>query len=152
MGQPEGAGCYCAANSLLAGFMERLANNYPYIVMDNEAGMEHISRLTTKNVDILLIVADTSRRGLQAALRIDDLARSLNIGVAKSYVVINQVKNGLSEKALEMIDAAGLELAGTVPEDDNVYEYDFNGRPTIEMPENSPSVQAAFKIFEKIMV
>jgi CO dehydrogenase maturation factor len=152
MGQPEGAGCYCAANSLLAGFMERLANNYPYIVMDNEAGMEHISRLTTKNVDILLIVADTSRRGLQAALRIDDLARSLNIGVAKIYVVINQVKNGLSEKALEMIDAAGLELAGTVPEDDNVYEYDFNGRPTIEMPENSPSVQAAFKIFEKIMV
>ncbi len=152
MGQPEGAGCYCAANSLLAGFMERLANNYPYIVMDNEAGMEHISRLTTKNVDILLIVADTSRRGLQAALRIDDLARSLNIGVGKSYVVINQVKNGLSEKALEMIGTAGLELAGTVPEDETVYNYDFNGQPTIEMPENSPSVQAAFKIFEKIMV
>ena len=151
MGQPEGAGCYCAANSLLAGFMERLANNYPYIVMDNEAGMEHISRLTTKDVDILLIVADTSRRGLQAALRIDDLARSLNIGVGKSYVVINQVKNGLSQKALEMLDDAGLELAGTVPEDENIYEYDFNGRPTIEMPENSPSVQAAFKIFEKIM-
>jgi CO dehydrogenase maturation factor len=151
MGQPEGAGCYCAANSLLAGFMERLANNYPYIVMDNEAGMEHISRLTTKNVDILLIVADTSRRGLQAALRIDDLARSLNIVVGKSYVVINQVKNGLSPKALEMLDKAGLELAGTVPEDENIYEYDFNGRPTIEMPENSPSVQAAFKIFEKIM-
>ncbi len=152
MGQPEGAGCYCAANSLLAGFMERLANNYPYIVMDNEAGMEHISRLTTKNVDILLIVADTSRRGLQAALRIDDLARSLNIGVGKSYVVINQVKNGLSEKALEMIGTAGLELAGTVPEDETIYNYDFNGQPTIEMPENSPSVQAAFKIFEKIMV
>ena len=122
MGQPEGAGCYCAANSLLANFMERLANNYPYIVMDNEAGMEHISRLTTKNVDILLIVADTSRRGLQAALRIDDLARSLNIGVGKSYVVINQVKNGLSQKALEMLDNSGLELAGTVPEDENIYE------------------------------
>ncbi len=102
--------------------------------------------------DILLIVADTSRRGLQAALRIDDLARSLNIGVGKSYVVINQVKNGLSEKALEMIGTAGLELAGTVPEDETVYNYDFNGQPTIEMPENSPSVQAAFKIFEKIMV
>lgn len=151
MGQPEGAGCYCAANSLLAGFMERLANNYPYIVMDNEAGMEHISRLTTKDVDILLIVADTSRRGLQAALRIDDLARSLNIVVGKSYVVINQVKNGLSPKALEMLDDAGLELAGTVPADETIYEYDFNGQPTIEMPENSPSVLAAFKIFEKIM-
>jgi CO dehydrogenase maturation factor len=151
MGQPEGAGCYCAANSLLAGFMERLAGNYPYVVMDNEAGMEHISRLTTKDVDILLIVTDTSRRGLQAALRIDELARSLNIGVGKSYVVINQVKNALSEKALEMIKGAGLELAGTVPEDDTIYEYDFNGQPTIEMPEDSPSVQAAFEIFEKIV-
>jgi CO dehydrogenase maturation factor len=151
MGQPEGAGCYCAANTLLTGFMERLANNYPFLVMDNEAGMEHISRLTTKDVDLLLVVADTSRRGLQAALRIDELARSLNIGVGKSYVVINQVKNGLSEKALEMIEAAGLELAGTVPEDETIYEYDFNGQPTIEMPEDSPSVKAAFEIFEKIL-
>ncbi len=81
MGQPEGAGCYCAANTLLAGFMDRLAGNYPFIVMDNEAGMEHISRLTTKNVDILLVVSDSSRRGLQAAIRIDDLAKRLNIGV-----------------------------------------------------------------------
>jgi CO dehydrogenase maturation factor len=151
MGQPEGAGCYCAANTLLTGFMERLVNNYPYIVMDNEAGMEHISRLTTKNVDILLIVADTSRRGLQAALRIDDLARCLNIGVGKSYVIINQVKDAPSEQALEMINAGGLELAGTVPEDDTIYEFDLNGRPTIEMPEDSPSVQAAFGIFDKIV-
>ncbi len=73
MGQPEGAGCYCAANSLLAGFLEKLTDNYPYLVMDNEAGMEHISRLTTRDVDILLIVADASRRGLQAGLRINDL-------------------------------------------------------------------------------
>ena len=151
MGQPEGAGCYCAANTLLTGFMERLSDNYPFIVMDNEAGMEHISRLTTKNVDVLLIVTDTSRRGLQAALRIDELARSLNIGVGKSYVVINQVKKAPSEQALAMIKAGGLELAGTVPEDDTVYEYDFNGRPTIEMPEDSPSVRAAFEIFDKIV-
>ncbi len=151
MGQPEGAGCYCAANSLLTGFMERLSNNYPFIVMDNEAGMEHISRLTTKNVDVLLIVTDTSRRGLQAALRIDELARSLNIGVGKSYVVINQVKDAPSEQALEMIKAGGLELGGIVPEDKTIYEYDFNGRPTIEMPENSPSVLAAFEIFDKIV-
>ena len=151
MGQPEGAGCYCAANTLLAGFMERLAGNYPFIVMDNEAGMEHISRLTTKNVDVLLIVSDPSRRGLQAAVRIEDLARCLNIVVGKSYVVINQVKEAPSEKALEMISAGGLEIAGTVPEDRTIYEYDFNGRPTIEMPEDTPSVQAAFQIFDKIV-
>ena len=151
MGQPEGAGCYCAANTLLAGFMDRLADNYPFVVMDNEAGMEHISRLTTKNVDILLIITDPSRRGLQTAIRIDDLARKLNIGVGKSYVVINQVKEPPSAKALEMIKEGGLELAGTVPEDRAVYEFDFDGRPTIEMPEDSVSVQAAFGIFDEIV-
>jgi CO dehydrogenase maturation factor len=151
MGQPEGAGCYCAANTLLAGFMDRLAGNYPFIVMDNEAGMEHISRLTTKNVDILLIVSDSSRRGLQAAIRIEDLARRLNIGVGKSYAVINQIKEAPSDQALEMVKAGGLELAGTVPEDRTIYEFDFNGRPTIEMPEDCPSVRAAFKIFDKIV-
>jgi len=151
MGQPEGAGCYCAANTLLAGFMDRLAGNYPFIVMDNEAGMEHISRLTTKNVDILLIVSDSSRRGLQAAIRIEDLARRLNIGVGKSYAVINQIKEEPSDQALEMIKAGGLDLAGTVPEDRTIYEFDFNGRPTIEMPEDCPSVRAAFKIFDTIM-
>jgi len=151
MGQPEGAGCYCAANTLLAGFMDRLADNYPFIVMDNEAGMEHISRLTTKNVDILLVVTDPSRRGLQAAIRIDDLARKLNIGVAKSYLVINQVKEPPPPKALEMIKEGGLELAGTVPEDRTIYDFDFEGRPTIDMPDDSVSVRAAFGIFDKIM-
>ena len=151
MGQPEGAGCYCAANTLLAGFMERLSGNYPFIVMDNEAGMEHISRLTTKNVDVLLIVTDPSRRGLQAAIRIDDLARKLNIGVGKSYVVINQAKEAPPEMALKMIADGGVELIGTVPEDRMIYDFDFNGRPTIEMPDDSASVQAAFGIFDKIV-
>ena len=151
MGQPEGAGCYCAANTLLTNFLDRLSGNYPYIVMDNEAGMEHISRLTTNNVDILLIVSDPSRRGIQAAVRIDALARCLKIVVGKSYVVINQTREAPPEQAMAMLKEAHLELIGTVPEDDVIYDYDFNGRPTIEMPEDSESVQAAFKIFDKII-
>ncbi|UCE52688.1 MAG: AAA family ATPase [Desulfobacterales bacterium] len=151
MGQPEGAGCYCAANTLLTEFLERLQNNYPYIVMDNEAGMEHISRLTTKNVDILLIISDPSHRSLQAAVRIDELARCLNIGVGKSYVVVNMAKGAPSEKALEMIKSANLELIGTVPEDDLIYEFDFEGRPTFDIPEDSKSLKAAFDIFDKIV-
>lgn len=151
MGQPEGAGCYCAANTLLTNYLERLSGNYPYIVMDNEAGMEHISRLTTKDVDTLLIVTDPSRRGLQAAVRIDELARCLKIGVGKSYVVINQAREAPSDQAMEMIKKANLELIGTVPEDDVIYDYDFNGRPSIEMPEESKSVKAAFEIFDKIV-
>ncbi len=152
MGRPEGAGCYCAANSLLAGFLEKLVDNYPYIVMDNEAGMEHISRLTTKNVDVLLLVSDPSRRGLQAALRIDELARELNIGVGKSHLVINQVRESPSADVLRMISDAGVAFAGTVPEDPTVYQFDYSGRPTVQMPEDSSSVQAAFAIFDRIVV
>jgi CO dehydrogenase maturation factor len=151
MGQPEGAGCYCAANSLLAGFLERLVGNYNYVVMDNEAGMEHISRLTTKNVDVLLIVTDTSRRGLQAGLRINKLSKELNIGVGKSYLVFNQAKSEIPPEVLELASQDGLELAGIVPEDETVYQYDLKGKPTITIDETNPAVQAAFAIFDKII-
>ncbi len=151
MGQPEGAGCYCAANNLLVRYIEQLTVNYPYIVMDNEAGMEHISRLTTRNVDILLIVSDTSKRGIQTAIRINELAKHLNIGVAKTYIVINKTKEALSDTFINMIRSGGIELAGTIPEDNTVYEYDLIGRPTIEIPENNNAVKAAFVIFDKIL-
>ena len=152
MGQPEGAGCYCAANSLLSGFLERLVDNYKYMVMDNEAGMEHISRLTTRNVDILLIVSDTSRRGLTAGLRINELAHNLNIGMEKSYLIMNQVKGAPAPSVMGMIKAAGIELAGTIPEDEGVYDFDLNGRPTIDLSEDNPAVKAAFNIFDRIII
>jgi len=137
MGQPEGQGCYCAANTLLTGFLEKLTGNYPYLVMDNEAGMEHISRLTTSNVDMLLTIADTSRRGLQAAIRIDKLSQDLNIGVGKSHLIINQAKAEPTPAVLKIIADEGIDLAGTIPEDDTVYDFDLNGRPTIEIPEDN---------------
>ena len=151
MGQPEGSGCYCAANNLLSGFLEQLTGNYPYIVIDNEAGMEHISRLTTKNVDILLIVSDTSRRGLQTAIRINNLAHDLNIGVSKSYLIINKTKEELSDIVVNMIKDNGLEIAGTIPDDKTVYEYDLTGIPTIKMPDDNKAVKAAFAIFDNII-
>jgi CO dehydrogenase maturation factor len=151
MGQPEGSGCYCAANSLLTNFLDRLIDNYPFIVTDNEAGMEHISRLTTKNVDLLLIVSDSSRRGIQAALRINKLARELRIGVGQSRLVINQVKEPPGADVLALLAADGLELAGTIPEDATIYEYDAVGRPTISLPGGSPALDAAFDIFNRII-
>ncbi len=151
MGQPEGTGCYCAANTLLTNFLDKLTGNYPYVVMDNEAGMEHISRLTTSNVDILLIISDTSRRGLQAAARINKLAAELNIGVEKTYLIINKTKVLPSDAVMKVIKDEGLELAGTIPEDDTVYEYDLNGRPTMELLDDNEAVASAFKIFDSIM-
>jgi CO dehydrogenase maturation factor len=151
MGQPEGAGCYCAANSLLTNFMERLVDNYQYVVMDNEAGMEHISRLTTHNVDVLLIVTDTSRRGLQAGLRINKLAQDLKIGVTNSYLVINRMKTEPDSEILALIEQDGLKLAGTIPDDETVYAYDLKGRPTIDIEKDNPAVAAAFAIFDRIL-
>jgi CO dehydrogenase maturation factor len=151
MGQPEGTGCYCAANTLLTNYLDKLSDNYPYIVVDNEAGMEHISRLTTKNVDALVIVADASRRGLQAAFRINKLASELNIGVIRSYLILNQVKETVPDEVIKMVKENGLELAGMIPADNMVYEYDFSGKPTVEMPEDSSAVKAAFEIFDNII-
>ncbi len=151
MGQPEGAGCYCAANTLLTNFLDRMQDNYPYIVMDNEAGMEHISRLTTKNVDVLLVVSDTSRRGIQAAVRINKLAEELNIGIKQRFAIINQVKQEPSDAMLSILNEGGLELAGTVPADETITDFDMNGQPTVQMPEESASVKAAFSIFGKVV-
>lgn len=151
MGQPEGAGCYCAANTLLTGFLEKLVNNYAFIVMDNEAGMEHISRLTTHNVDVLLIVSDTSRRGVQAGLRINKLARELKIGVGRSYLVINRTREAVHPHVMTLIAEDGLALAGTIPDNQTVYQFDFNGKPTIAIDDDNPAVQAAFAIFDKIL-
>jgi CO dehydrogenase maturation factor len=119
--------------------------------MDNEAGMEHISRLTTSNIDILLIVADTSRRGLQAGMRIDKLSKELNIGVGRSCLILNQSKDAPAPAVLHMLENADLELAGSIPEDQTVYEFDLEGRATIELPESNEAVQSAFDIFDKII-
>lgn len=151
MGQPEGSGCYCAANTLLTGFLEKLTGNYPYIVMDNEAGMEHISRLTTRNVDVLLIVSDTSRRAIQAGLRINKLAHDLRIGIGESYLIVNQVREALPEAALRFIQKDGLTLIGTIPLDDTVYTCDLEGHPMTEIPADNLALKTAFEIFDKIV-
>ena len=151
MGQPEGQGCYCAANTLLSDFLQKLTVNYQSIVMDNEAGMEHISRLTTSNIDKLLVVSDPSRRGLQAAQRINELAQSLNIGVKEILLILNNVRREPSQAVLDIIDQAGMTLLGTVPADPTLAEFDMSGRPTSELPEDNPVVQRAFGMFERII-
>ncbi len=151
MGRPEGPGCYCAANSLLTMYLEKLVNNYSYMVTDNEAGMEHISRLTTDNIDILLVVSDPTRRGIQAAARIVTLTDELGLSVGRKFLVVNQAKPGQEEAIEKALAPYKLDLAGTVPEDVQVQEFDLEGRPIVELNEHSPVLQAAYGIFEKIL-
>ncbi|UCD87542.1 MAG: AAA family ATPase [Desulfobacterales bacterium] len=151
MGRPEGPGCYCHANTLLSGYMERLCQNYQVVVMDNEAGMEHISRLVARGADILLIVSDATQRGILAAKRIRDLARELKLDIKKDCVIINRVDGELPAEVAEAADAAELNLAGCVPEDPLISRYDTQGRPTAELPDDARSVQALNEIFEVML-
>jgi len=151
MGRPEGAGCYCAANSLLTAYLEKLMGNYNYMVIDNEAGMEHISRLTTKDVDVLLVVSDPTRRGIQAAARIVELTDSLGLDIRRKLLVVNRAREGQSETVNEAARAYNLEVVGLVPEDSQVQEFDLKGKPTSSLGKESIAVRAAYEIFDKIV-
>jgi CO dehydrogenase maturation factor len=150
MGRPEGPGCYCAANHMLRLSIDRLAKNYDYAVIDSEAGMEHISRQTTQDVDFLLIVSDVTMRGITTAARMKDLIKEMRTKVGKVRLAVNRVKNGLPREIGKAISDFGLELAATVPEDPNLADLDIKGKPIIELPEDSPLRQAAKEIISKL--
>ncbi len=149
MGRPEGPGCYCAANTLARKCLDLLTGNYRYIVIDNEAGMEHFSRLTTRDVDLLFVVSDPSRRSILTAARIRDLIRELDLRIVREVLIVNRTQGELTAEALEEIKGQGLELGGTIPVDEAIYQYDLDGKPTFELPGESKAVQAARQIFEK---
>lgn len=149
MGRPEGPGCYCAANTLARKCIELLTGNYRYIVIDNEAGMEHFSRLTTRDVDLLFVVSDPTRRGILTAARIRDLIHELDLRILRDVLVINRVQGEPAPDLSAEAKKQNLELAGTIPVDELVYQYDLEGRPTFHLPAESKSVQAARRIFEK---
>ncbi|RJR25143.1 MAG: carbon monoxide dehydrogenase [Desulfobacteraceae bacterium] len=151
MGRPEGAGCYCAANTLLTQYLDKLIGNYPFIVIDNEAGMEHLSRLTTNNVDILLVVSDPTRRGIQAAARIFELASELRLSIGSKYLIINQAKEGSEEPIANAVNEFGIEMAGMIPDDPVVRQFDLEGKPTLKLNNESSAVRGAYGIFDKII-
>ena len=152
MGRPEGAGCYCAANTLARKYIDLLTENYPYIVIDNEAGMEHFSRLTTRDVDLLFILSDSSRRGIITAARIRDLIRELKLNITKDVLVLNRMTGPLQEDTQEEIGRRGLALAGVIPVDEEISRYDRSGTPTFQLPSSVPAVQAAWRIFDQYIL
>ncbi|MFC1962825.1 AAA family ATPase [Chloroflexota bacterium] len=150
MGRPEGPSCYCAANNMLRTSIDRLANNYDYVVIDNEAGMEHISRQTTRDVDILLIISDPSLRGLVTAARIKDLIAELRTQVGKIALVINRLDGSLSAEGQRLVEQAGLEVIGLLPTDPQVASLDSTGAPLTELDEGSSLRQGVQDIARKL--
>ncbi len=148
MGRPEGPGCYCAANTLARKCLDLLTGNYQYIVIDNEAGMEHFSRLTTRDVDLLFILSDSSRRGILTASRIRYLIHELDLRIGREVLVINRLQGEPDPEIYEEVKRQHLELGGILPADEEVYRYDSEGKPTFQLPLASKAVQAARRIFE----
>lgn len=153
MGQPEGPGCYCAAHSFLSQAIEKLMRSYNYLVIDNEAGMEHLSRLNLLEMEHLLIVSDASYRGIITVERIAELLKSLHIKVENLWMVVNRCPENLPEElkkvAKEVAERQGLKLLAFLPEDPMVLQYEAQRVPVFAW-KNSPLKEASFKAFQSL--
>ena len=151
MGRTQGKGCYCFVNGLLTTQVAKYAKNYRYIVVDNEAGLEHLSRGVLPKVDTIILVSDCSRRGVQAAGRLSDMIVDLKLGASEVGLIINRAPGGqISDGVKEEIAKYGMKLFGVVPHDDTVYEYDAEGKPSVTVPVTAPVKQAVRKIFDQL--
>lgn len=153
MGRPEGAGCYCYVNTILRRYIDTLSENYRFVAIDNEAGMEHLSRRTTRDVDYLFIISDPSPRGIETAARIKELVDELKLRVSHTNFIINHVPEGKLKPVLEeLIAKKGIELLGVVPTDETVEEFDLAHRSVLEMAGDSPAVKAIDEMLNKLLV
>ena len=151
MGRTQGKGCYCFVNGLLQAQLQRLEKNYPYIIVDNEAGMEHISRGVLPSMQTAILVSDCSRRGVQAVGRIAKLIEECDLHPRQIGLIINRAPGGvLNEGTKQEIENQGLHLLGVVPQDETVFDYDCEGKPTINLPEDSPVKKAIREIVDKL--
>jgi CO dehydrogenase maturation factor len=151
MGRSEGPGCYCAVNHNLREVIDRISKNYRHVVVDNEAGMEHLSRRTTRDVQHLLIVSDPTQRGLVAAERIAALRHELDIRIENAYLILNRLSGQMPAPLKARIDQMDVTFLGTVPNDEELLEFEFSGRPLVELGDSSPVYQAVEGMMGKIL-
>ena len=151
MGHTQGKGCYCYVNGLLQAQLAKYQNSYPYFVVDNEAGMEHISRGVLPSMQTAILVSDCSRRGIQAVGRIAELIKECDMRPKQVGLIVNRAPKGeLNDGIKEEIEIQGLHLLGVVPQDETVYEYDCEGKPTSSLPDDNPVKQALREIVAKL--
>lgn len=151
MGRTQGKGCYCYVNGLLQAQLAKFQKSYPYIVVDNEAGMEHISRGVLPSMETAILVSDCSRRGIQAVGRIAKLIEECEMHPKTVGLIVNRAPEGkLNDGIMEEIQLQGLNLLGVVPQDQEVYECDCAGKPTSQLPADSPVKKALYEILDKL--
>jgi len=151
MGRGEGPECYCYPNLMLRRFADTLAGSYAYMVMDNEAGLEHLSRRTTQNIDELLIISDHSVKGVRTVARIRDLVTELKLVVKRQSVIINFAPTKLDPLVSEELARLGIDPIATIPLDGEVYEYDLKLKPLLDLPDTSKAVRAVNELMAKLL-
>ncbi|MDZ4132230.1 MAG: AAA family ATPase [Dethiobacteria bacterium] len=150
MGNPQGPGCYCYPNDLLKRYLEKLSKNYDYMVIDNEAGLEHLSRRLLPMIDLLLVTSDSSARGIRSAGRVKDIVENVQIAVSKMGLVIGRSREGDAAQLEQEVNKTGLNLFGEVAYDPMVVEYDLNGKALLNLPEDSVAVKATRDMFKRL--
>ncbi len=150
MGRQEGQGCYCMVNNILNRFAEELEKNYKFLLVDNEAGMEHLSRRTSGKVDMLILVSDYALRGLRAVGRIHEMLDSLKLTVANVGLVVNRAPAELGKAFLDEADKIGIKILSTLPNDDTLLDFDMERKSLLELPDDSPAVVAVDGLMKKV--
>lgn len=151
MGRQEGPGCYCALNDVLRSFLDMATGSYPYVVVDNEAGMEHLSRRTTRRIDSLVVVAEHSVKAARAAGRINQLVNELKLDVDKRYLILNKVPGEPAPQVLAESEKSGLELLQAVPYNEELAQLDAQGRPIIELAKSNPTYGALAAVLPRVV-
>jgi CO dehydrogenase maturation factor len=146
MGRQEGQGCYCMVNNILHSFTEKLARSYKYLVVDNEAGMEHLSRRTSGRVDILYLVTDYALRGLRAVRRINDMLPGLKLDVKQAGIIVTRAPDKLGDAFMAEAQAIGLPVVATIPNDPTLLDFDMEKRSLLELPDDAPAVVSVDKM------
>ena len=151
MGRTQGKGCYCYVNGVLKSQVDKYAKNYSYVVMDNEAGLEHVARGTLPKVDTMLLVSDCSRRGIQAAARVAEIVEEMNLKPGVMGLIVNRAPGGVLDAGVqEEIEKRGLKLLGVLPQDDSVYRCDCDGEPSAKLPATNPVKTAVKEIMQSL--
>jgi CO dehydrogenase maturation factor len=151
MGRPEGPGCYCYVNNLLRDILKTISANYNYVVIDNQAGMEHLSRQTSQNIDYLLIVSDPTVRGIRAAGKISRLIEELNTRVRETHLILNRVQKSVSQEVKDTIQEEGLNLLFSIPNDSKLLELDQRGKSIDRLADDSPAYKALDRSLKKLL-
>jgi CO dehydrogenase maturation factor len=150
MGRGEGEGCYCPINAFLTHIIDRLSKNYDITLIDMEAGMEHLSRRTDRDVDIMIVVTDPSSMGLQTARRVREVAKEVRIEFRKMFLIGNRFKPDMGDQYRMEAKSIGYEFAGSIPNDDDVFSYNLRGKPLLNLSSNNPAVVAVEQILKRI--